>query len=218
MEALVWKLFWDMDHIKGTVYDATLVPFKDSGYVCGWIGPEPRQVPEPVLFEANFKVTKHSDYPCNDVNWPIMSPRMLEVLLEVGAFPHRLIPVRLVNRKVLGPARYLPHGSLRPEVIDDRFSAVQVTEHLDVVDWERSEFERKRLGVATTYSFDKVVLREPPGGFPPLFRIPQKASLLLVSAEARRALEAAGIRGIQFLKLPGARAAQPPEEALHPSG
>src|SRR5690606_20455150 len=127
-----YDLFWDMDHIKGTGRDATLVPFEGSEYVAGWQRTKQLQVPEPVLFEANFKVTQRSDYLCNDVGWPLMSPRMLEVLREVGDFPHRLIPVRLVNRRALGPARYLPDGSLRPEVIDDRFTAVQLTEHIDV--------------------------------------------------------------------------------------
>ena len=80
-DAAAYHLFWDVEHIKGTVYDATLVPF-------------PR-----------WEVTQHSDYPSNDVTWPLMSPRMLEVLCQVGDFPHRRIPVRLVNRRALGPAR-----------------------------------------------------------------------------------------------------------------
>jgi hypothetical protein len=206
--AIVYRLFWDTSHLKGSVYDATLVPFPESGYAMGWVGTKPREVPHPVLFEANFKVTQHSDYPSNDVNWPLMSPRMLDVLRQVGDFPHRLIPVRLVNRRIRGPARHLPDGSLRPEVVDDRFAAVQLTEHIDVVDWERSVFEKTPIGPGTVYSFDKLVLVEPPGGLPPLFRVPSKVSLLLVSAEARRALEAAGIRGVEFDPLPGASKAE----------
>ena len=92
-------------------------------------------------------------------------------------------------------------------MVDDRFVAVQLTEHIDVVDWERSEFEKSQLGPGTLYDFDKLVLVEPPGGFPPLFRVPAKKSLLLISPEARRALEAASIRGVIFKSLPGARKA-----------
>jgi hypothetical protein len=206
--AIAYDLFWDTSHLGRSDDDAVLVPFPDSGYVMGWVGAKPREVPNPVLFEANFKVTQHSDYLCNDVNWPLMSPRMLDVLRQVGDFPHRLIPVRLVNRRVRGPARYLPDGSLRPEVVDDRFVAVQITEHIDVVDWERSVFEKTPIGPGTVYSFDKLVLVEPPGGLPPLFRVPSKVSLLLVSAAARWALEAAGIRGVEFKSLPGATKAE----------
>jgi hypothetical protein len=203
MGALAHRLFWDTRHLTGTDDDAFLVPFDGSDNVCGWLRTVRLQVPEPVLFEANFEVTRQSDYPCNDVNWPIMSPRMLDVLRGVGDFPHRRIPVRLVNRRVRGQARYLSDGSFRPEVVDDRFAAVQLTEHLDVVDWEKSVFETSKLGAAVLYDFGKIVIREPAGGLPPLFRIPSQMSLLLVSSDARGALEDAGIRGIKFMSLPG---------------
>jgi hypothetical protein len=203
MGALAYRLFWDTKHLKRNDDDAILVPFKGKEYVCGWIGTEPLEVPNPVLFEANFKVTSQSDYPCNDVNWPIMSPRMIDVLRSVGDFPHRLVPVRLMNRKVREPLRYLPDGSLRPEVIDDRFVAMQLTEHIDIVDWERSVFERDQIAPGVVfYSFDKLVLREPPGGFPPLFRIPANSGPLFISVEGRRALENAAIRGVLFDDLP----------------
>jgi hypothetical protein len=206
MDPIAYRLFWDMKHIKGTVYDATLVPFQGDEYICGWKGTEHLQVPELISFEANFRVTRRSDYPCNDVNWPLMSSRMLEILRGIGDFPHRLVPVRLVDRQARGPARYLPDGSLRPEVVDDRFTAVQLTEHLDAVDWEHSMFQPSRINPKSGF-FDKLVLWEPEGGLPPLFRIPSDVSMLLVSAEARRALEAAGIVGIQFRSLPGTRQA-----------
>ncbi len=135
-----------------------------------------------------------------------MSSPMIDVLRGGGDFPHRLIPVRFVDRKARGSARYLPDGTLRPEVIDDRFAAVQLTEHIDVVDWEQSDFKPDRIDPKSGY-FKKLVLREPAGGLPPLFRIASDGSMLLVSAEARRALEAAGIVGITFMSIPGAHQA-----------
>jgi hypothetical protein len=207
MDALAYRLFWDTKHLNRTDDDATLVPFEGKEYVCGWKGIERHYVPEPVLFEVNFEVTRQSDYPCNDVNWPLMSPRMLDVLRGGGDFPHRLIPVRFVDQRARGNARYLPDGSLRPEVVDDRFAAVQLTEHIDVVDWARSTFRPSRINPKSGF-FGKLMLLEPPGGLPPLFRVPSSVSLLLVSAEARRALEAAGIVGVKFLALPaGTRSA-----------
>lgn len=203
MGALAYRLVHDPSHLKGNDNDATLVPFEGQVSICGWIGTEPHRVPEPILFEANFKVTRKSDYPCNDVNWPIMSPRMIDTLRKIGDFPHRLVPVRFIDRSVQGPARYLPDGSLRPEVVDDRFAVVQLTEHLDVVDWERSTFRRSRVDPEGLIFFTKLVLVSPASGLPPLFRIPHNNGMLLVSAEARRALEAAGIRGVKFRPLRG---------------
>ena len=100
-----YRLFWNSDHLGYGAEDAVLVPVPRWESTVSWMTKEPREAPNPVLFEANFKVTQHSDYPCNDVNWPLMSPRMLEVLCQVGDFPHRRIPVRLVTRRALGPAR-----------------------------------------------------------------------------------------------------------------
>lgn len=205
MKALAYDMLHDSKHPKRTGDDATLVPFQGQDQVCGWVGTRICQVPTPVLFEANFEFTRTSDFPCNDVDWPIMSPRMIEGLSGIGDFPHRLIPVRLVDRSTSGSTRYLPDGSLRPEVVDDRFAAIQLTEHIDVVDWDRSTFTRRRSNPNGAW-FDKLVLREPPSGLPPLFRIAADASMLLVSAEARRRLEEAGIVGITFMPLPGAGA------------
>jgi hypothetical protein len=109
--------------------------------------------------------------------------------------------VRFVDQRARGEARYLPDGSLRPEVVDDRFAAVQLTEHIDVVDWERSTFKPSRINPKRGH-FIQLTLVEPVGGLPPLFRIPSSGSLLLVSAEARRALEAAGVVGVKFRPLP----------------
>jgi hypothetical protein len=205
MNALAYDLLHDSKHLKGTDDGATLVPFEGHDHIFGWVGTEYRQVPNPVLFEANFQATRQSDFPCNDVHWPIMSPRMLAVLTGLGQFPHRLIPVRLVDRSASASRRYLADGSLPPEVIDDRFSAIQLTEHLDVVDWDRSTFTRLRTNPKGAW-FDNLVLRQPAGGLPPLFRIAADASMLLVSAKARRALEEAGIVGISFMSIPGAHA------------
>jgi hypothetical protein len=202
MNAPAYRLMHDSKHLKTNDDDAILMPFEGQDYVCGWVGTEYCQVPNPVLFEANFQVTRQSDYPCNDVNWPLMSPRMLEVLSGVGDFPHRRIPVRLVDRSTSGSRRYLPDGSLRPEVLDDRFVALQLTEHIDVVDWERSTFRPRRSNPNGVW-FSKLVVREPPGGLPPLFRIAAEP-MLLVSAAARRALEGGGIIGITFMSIPGA--------------
>ncbi|ACY16876.1 imm11 family protein [Haliangium ochraceum] len=169
----------------------------------GLVGSEPHALPSPLLFEADFEEIQTLDYPYTDFRSPIMSRRMLDVLRGVGEFPHRCYPVRFVDNMAFADKRYRPDGSLRPEVVDDRFMAVQMTEYLDAVDWDSSVYEREEVGPVELVTFKKVVLREPAAGYPPLFRIRKKASMLLVSAEARRALEAADIRGIAFDPLPG---------------
>jgi hypothetical protein len=108
-----------------------------------------------------------------------------------------------VDRNIVGSARDLNNHDPRAEVVDDRFAAVQLTEYIDVVDWDRSTFERSRIDLELCY-FEKLVLRNPDGGLPPLFRLSANEGMLLVSSAARQALEAINIRGVEFDPLPGA--------------
>ncbi|ACY16320.1 hypothetical protein Hoch_3820 [Haliangium ochraceum DSM 14365] len=198
------KLSWDFDRTNArNAKDAWLVKFPEWEMAAGLVGNKQLMLPNPLLFEADFDETQTLDYPYTDFRCPLMSSRMLHLLRGVGDFPHRCYPVRFVDNMAFADKRYLPDGSLRPEVVDDRFAAVQITEYLDAVDWEASVYYRKLVGPIERVKFQKIVLREPAGGYPPLFRIRDKASMLLVSAKARRALEAADIRGIAFDPLPG---------------
>ncbi|ACY15778.1 hypothetical protein [Haliangium ochraceum] len=198
-----YRLFWDMSHLKSNELDAILVPFPGSEQIGGWKRTDHVEVASPILFEAKSEAMRHSDFPSNDENWPLMSPRMLETLCRVGKFSHRRIPVRLVDREVLAKSRSLPDRKIRAEFVDDSFVAVQLTNHLDVVDWNKSVFERTTIGTVEIFGFDRLVLQDPPDGLPPIFRIAADKSKLLVSTQARVALEEAGIRGIAFEPLPG---------------
>ena len=205
MTSIAYKLFWDTSHLRSERLDAELDRFKGWDHCVSWHSTGDAEIPSEIRFEADFSITRKSDYPSNDVVWPLMSPAMIAVLKSVGDFPHRTIPVRFLDRSVRKADRSLPDGTLRPEVVDDRFAAVQLLEHIDVVDWERSEFRRSRMDPETVSRFTRLELAEPPGGFPPLFRIPAKTSMLLVSVAAREALEAAGLRGMVFKELPSGR-------------
>lgn len=205
MKSIAYKLFWDTSHLPGEVLDAELKRFDGWSRCAGWHSTRDMEIPPEIHFEANFSITRKSDYPSNDVVWSLMSPEMIAVLTSVGDFSHRTIPVRFLDRSVHDADRYLPDGTVRPEVVDDRFAVVQLLEHVDVVDWERSEFRRSRIDPESVARFSRLVLVEPPGGLPPLFRIPAKTSMLFVSVAAREALEAAGLRGMVFEDLPDGR-------------
>lgn len=196
-----YKLFWNTRHLEGSLYDATLVPFDRWGELVSWLITDPREVPDTILFEADFTVTRQADYPSNDVNWPLMSRRMLDVICGVGEFSHRAVAVRLVDRTVPRSARYDDAHALRTDIVDDRFTAVQLLEHHDFVDWEQSRYRRSELNPAYVARFSKLVLKAPAAGFPPLFRLPSQASHLFASDEARAALEAAGVQGAEFWPL-----------------
>jgi len=203
MDSLAYKLIHSWEHRPQGGYDATLIEFEGWERTAGLLGIEHLEIPTPVVFEADFPTAQKSDYPCNDRGWPLMSRRMLDVLGDVGAFPHRCIPVVLANRRVIAEQRYTSDGEMRAEAVDDRFTAVQLTSYLDALDKVNSIFTQSEIGGAMLYVFERLALVEPENGFPPLFRLDEDASHLLVSADARRALEDADIRGVAFEPLPG---------------
>ncbi|MGB7416048.1 MAG: hypothetical protein WA902_17730, partial [Thermosynechococcaceae cyanobacterium] len=86
---------------------------------------------------------------------------------------------------------------------DDLF-IFQTLEILDIFDWEKSVYDQEDYDIeinAPTY-VSQFSLKEPEGGFPPLFRLPPIYSVdLFISREAREALKEAGITGNSFASL-----------------
>lgn len=196
-----FSLFWDTSHLVDVEDDAFLVRFPGSENIAGWLLTRSYELPERIYFEADFESLTWNDYPSNSANWPLMSRRMLDVLLSVGPFPHRLIPVVMLDYRLKWEERFGPDGNPKPEAADYRFSAVQLTEHLDAFDWERSEYIRDQRFPDEVFHLSKLVVKEPSEGFPPLFRLSAAPGSLFVSAAAKRALEVAGIRGVRFWTL-----------------
>jgi hypothetical protein len=196
-----FELSRDLSHLVDVDSDAFLLRFPGSENIAGWLLTRSYDLPERIYFEADLETLAWNDYPSNNVNWPLMSRRMLDVLLSVAPFPHRFIPVVMLDYRLKWDERFGPDGAPKPEAADYRFSAVQLTEHMDAFDWEHSEYIRDKYLPDRTAGISKLVLKEPPGGFPPLFRLAAAPSSLFISAPAKRDLEEAAVRGVQFSPL-----------------
>jgi hypothetical protein len=134
------------------------------------------------------------DYPYlpNVKFWPIISRRMLDVLLSVGSFSHQVIPVVFTHIDGLVPSDEERHD----------FIILQLLEHFDGLDRDRTEYrstfdesnpESERIDFT-----GEMVLKEPPNGFSPIFRVKEDGVSLYVSAAAKEALEKVGIQGLDF--------------------
>jgi hypothetical protein len=126
---------------------------------------------------------------------------MLSVLLSVGSFSHQAIPVVMIDTEVKYNEeikKYAKSGAR-----NHNFSLVRIPVHLDVFDWENSVYklDPDLPGRVELSTVKKIVLKEPEEGFPPLFKLSAMPYALLVSAEAKTALENAGIRGTRFSKF-----------------
>jgi hypothetical protein len=159
-------------------------------------------LPERIEFNAANEFLEFVDYPyVSPTSWPVMSRRMLDTLLSVGEFPHRAFPVVMLDAKGVFDEilrKYVPIGTE-----NHNFVIVQLLEHLDLFDWEQSIYQPhpRRQGAVKRGSVKKVALREPVGGFPPLFCLVGFETHLFLSVAGKAALEAAGIGGARFVPI-----------------
>lgn len=200
-EDVAYEIYWSTAHLGDDATDASLVKFSGWELSLGLTRPYALELPARVCFQANLRAVASSDYPVNDANWPLMSPRMRSALRGVGLFAHREITVTLLDDRISPEARLGPDGTPRPFVANVDFAAVQLTELTDAFDWERSTYVRHPTLAGRVKTISKLVLRVPSSGLPPLFRLSARSSQLFASAAARRALDDAGVRGVDYWPL-----------------
>jgi hypothetical protein len=198
----VYRLNWNIDHlidnaeVDGWLRDLIFPNAPDNSAF--WRIKEDLNLPDPVEFDVIGKIFEVIDYPYTDVRWPIMSKRMLDTLSSVGNFRHRAYPLAMIDcKQVYNKALDRKTNS---GIEYHNFFAVHVLEDLDIFDWENSVYERDSEVPDVIWETEKIVFKKPLTGFPPLFRVVNFETYLYVSAEARTALEAAGIRGVNFIQ------------------
>jgi hypothetical protein len=124
--------------------------------------------------------------------WPVFSKVMLETLLSVGNFAHLPFPISI---------------NMYGNPDNCNYIIVQLLDHLDIFDPDKSIYDPADIDGTLT----KLVLKEPLGGYPPLFRVATIPNRLFVSAAARAALEAADIKGLEFRYLENFAWSKPPQ-------
>jgi hypothetical protein len=194
-----FQLQADGTHLGDDDFDATLVRFEGWEVMAGLIPSRSLEIREPVFFEANVETLRAIDYPINDVSWPIMSQRMRNVLLSGAQVAHREIQVIMLDDTVKPAERFHSSSKPRPGVGMEGFSAIQITAYTDAFDWERSEFAPHPRLRNRVVKVSKLVLKDM--ALPPLFRLSALPGPLFVTAAARAALEAEGIRELKFIPL-----------------
>jgi hypothetical protein len=192
------KLAWDVSHLRDEDFDAEIVKFKGWENAVGLLPSTEYSLPDEVLFEANFNTLDKSDFPYNNMSWPILSQRMLDCLLEVGSISHRAIDVTMIDDRVPTKARYDPDGRLKPSVIRREFKAIKLLELLAVFDPDRSDYAKAESPPGFAFGIRKWVLKTPSSGFPPLFRVSASPADFFISHAAEEALRRIGARGIEI--------------------
>jgi hypothetical protein len=202
MNVVAYEISPNLNHIpkrpkRGEVekFDALIYPegsleFWDLARESSYVGTNP------IHFLGWLKRLPKTDFPHNIPGISLMSKRMLEILCSVGEFPHAVVPARIFSYDLeYEIERYLDQQNLDPDLCNENYVALHLAEHLDLADQERSTY---RLAYDGSPKIDELVLKEPSEGFPPLFRVKGKAIYLFVSPAAKEALDAAGIRSVDY--------------------
>jgi hypothetical protein len=177
---------------------------------------------EPINFVGFLDRLPHqTDFLSTDGFGPIISKRMLYVLNSLGDFPHKAISTRIYDYRFQdqGDDSYGRHDYEGPAIaprgeFNEDYVSLQLLEHVDGIDYEHSEFELNPdpenllPDLVLQPDIIDLVLKEPVGGFPPIFRLNRAGErvLLFVSPTAKEALEEAGIKGLRFTEYEGTRA------------
>jgi hypothetical protein len=198
-----YKLKHDAVHIEDTSreYDAYIVEWPEyRNYDTKFCRPNDFDFPvHGVEFHGYESSLSDTDYPYENIGWPIMSKRMLNTLLSVKEFPHRTWDVPFVGFPDNAPEGLLREGLRGGVRHDDKFVAVQLLEQLDIFDRENSTYKDSDILPGAVNSIRKLALHVPEEGLPPIFRLKVSPVQLYVSPEGRAALEAAHIKGIRFV-------------------
>jgi hypothetical protein len=204
-----YRLTWDLSYIgyarPRRENELEIREFPGSEWMPGLMRTDFYELPDPVIFWGDLQLLNYIDYPSNNMNWPIMSRRMYYVLTSLGSFPHRAIPIALIDstRFPNEPERcFLANGQPDPNITDfNTLVAVQFLERTNFFSFERSEYELNSRSPGRVKSVNKYALDEPAEGFPSVFRLVADPVILFISAKAREALKESGIRGTAYYPL-----------------
>ncbi len=190
----------DFAHVGDVERDAFIVPYEGSGMLASDImGTADFKHPKKIYFQGNMDIVPEIDFLVVKPSIPVMSKKMIDVFVSLGLKDFDLIPVILFDYTYLEPP--FENDVLKDEVKrTDLYSALQLKVYTDAFDRENSVFKMSRALPDQVGVINKLVLKEPPGGFPPLFRIKEHQSLF-VTEEAKEELLKNNIGGCVFEQL-----------------
>jgi hypothetical protein len=197
---------------SGDAYDLKAFEFPKMADIRALYKPQILDLPNPTFFyeySTRQFITTLDSFSALGTGC-IYSKRMINALQSVKNFKYQTYPIAVLEEKDQGgnynhPYEH-PEEFKKTSIRDDLF-LFQTLEFLDVFDWEKSDYRQGELSkeVGSPGNVNEYVLKEPVGGFPPLFRLPYAPVTLFISVEAREALKQAGIAGPAFLSLRGYR-------------
>lgn len=205
-EEVAYSLDWELDHFENYQLDwqHDLVCQFYAGLSRSAIFDIERfETFGPLIYTGYPDIVRQIDYPFTNNGWPVMSRRMYNTLLAAGSFPHRALPVAVIDCRVPNSEWYDSQRKLREEITDRNFVAIQLTELLDIFDWQNAKYTVDEEQPDLIVDVEEYLFKLPETGLPPLFRIKGDTTPLFISALARKILKDANMSGPRYISLCG---------------
>jgi hypothetical protein len=149
-------------------------------------------IPSPIVVFGWFDLLEKTDYPCNNLNWKIFSKRLLSIAFSLGV-ELKTHPLRVLERAKFSNV-YSENVRKYENIIYD-----EISEYRD--DWfygvqlPMFSITSENWNAFDTENINWLESTEPPPAF---FVDPKSPSEILITSQAREALEKAEIKGIRF--------------------
>lgn len=192
----------DYDHLLDMEFDAHHLAFEESNLFSARItGVRNIELPDQIFCQANFHIIPDYDFPIVDIADSIFSDNMLNIFTKLGLENYRSVPVTMLDDTYLEEAFEKPNQLKKDVKKVESYKALQLMSYTDAFNYDKSDYEKDLVFPEEVGNIDNLVLKEPDGGFPPIFRIKEYSSKLFVNEEAKKALESARIKGCVFEEI-----------------
>jgi hypothetical protein len=185
----IFELRYDFTGVAVEAYDGVLDRFEGCENLMLNITPRDSlpELPNEVWFWGSLARIRKLDFLKVDVRWTVCSKRLLSAVEALGDFPHLTIPAHFVEAA----------EGKEKQTLEDQYVVLVITEPTDALDVARSKLMHRSDGTVQTvlrYAFHSL-----PGGIPPMFKVKQDVTALLIAERTKQALEAGGFARIQIL-------------------
>ena len=181
-------LIHDYSHLhpedeEDAILDSTIDIFEDVSF----FDTEPISLSEIPVFSGRIDHLINTDFPICVPLWPIMSKKMIDTLLDIEYFPHKIFPIIITD--------YFT------DQINEDYVVIQLLSLFDGVDQKKSIFETSDQLDWYITKIEKLSLNHSKQGFYPLFRLYQHPINLMISSKAQKVLIQNEIKGVNYLPV-----------------
>lgn len=193
-----YTLRQDISHLGDIPYDAEHIPFENSKELRYLMFSDKKiDIKTPLYFDADFEIPGDIDYLVNDLDWPIISKKMYEVILKCGDFKHEVIPVCLVDDTVCED-RFDNKGIFNSSIpVNNDYIALHIQEFPDIFDYEKSVYEKHPIIPGQINTIEKLVLVNG-NSIPQIFKLKEGVAKIFINEELKNLFFEYKIKGLNI--------------------